>query len=98
MTDIQTPQHLQEFPLVLIKNMIALATSGFGLVLALAWNQLIQKIVADYIDPYFGKNGGVISLFLYAVVITLLAVLVITQLAAVQRKLEELTPKREPEC
>ena len=91
MPDIQTPKRITEFPLVLIKNMIALATSGFGLVVALAWNQLIQKLVADYIDPYFGKNGGIISLFLYAVIITLLAVLIITQLAAVQRKIEELS-------
>jgi uncharacterized membrane protein len=91
MADLQTPKHIHEFPVVLVKNMIALATSGFGLVVALAWNQLIQKIVADYIDPYFGKNGGVISLFLYAIVITLLAVLIITQLAALQKKLEEFT-------
>lgn len=85
---IQTPSNVSELPLALVKSMIGLATSGFGVVVALAWNQVIQKAVADYIDPYLGKNSGMISLFIYAMVMTALAVIVTMQLTQLQRGLE----------
>ena len=68
--------------------MVTLTTSGFGLVVALAWNQVVQKFVESYVDPYLGKNGGLISLFIYAVIITLLAVIVTMQLTNLQKKIE----------
>lgn len=92
---IESPSSIQELPLSIIKNMIVLSTSGFGLVVALAWNQLIQKLVDTYITPYFGKNGGLVSLFIYAFVVTLIAIVVIMQLTGVQRKLETLEKRRE---
>lgn len=59
-----------------LKQMLALSTSAFGLVAALAWNALIQELVSKYIEPLMGGASGVISLLIYAVVVTLLAVLV----------------------
>ncbi len=59
-----------------LKQMLTLSTSAFGLVAALAWNQVIQEVVNTYIKPYVSVGSGVISLVIYAVVITLLAVLV----------------------
>jgi uncharacterized membrane protein (DUF106 family) len=88
MSKIQTPAHFSELPIAVVKSMVGLATSGFGVVVALAWNQVIQKAVADYIDPYLGKNSGMISLFIYAAVMTILAVIVTMQLTQVQRGLE----------
>ncbi len=64
-------QALQE---KLIDEMLRLSTSGFGLVAALAWNDLIRKTVEQYIEPVVGKNSSIISLFIYAVVVTILAV------------------------
>ncbi len=93
MPDIKTPQNVNELPLALVKNMVSLATSGFGLVVALAWNQVIQNAVQKYIDPYLGKNGGMISLLIYALVMTVLAVIVTMQLAGLERKLEMLNEK-----
>lgn len=87
MPDIQPPKTLNEFPVSLVKNMIALATSGFGVVVALSWNEFIRGMVEHYIDPYLGRSGGLASLLIYAVVVTLLAVLVTMQLTSVQRKL-----------
>jgi len=87
-SEIKSPQKIRDLPLSIIQNMIVLSTSGFGLVVALAWNQLIQKLVDTYIATYFGKNGGLISLFIYAVVVTLIAILVIMQLSELQRKIE----------
>lgn len=57
-------------------QMLALATSGFGLVAALAWNELIKEIVAEYIKPIVGESSGVISLLIYAVFVTALAVFI----------------------
>ena len=88
MPPIETPNQFQEFPLALIKNMIMLATSGFGVVVALAWNEAIKATVATYIDPYLGASSGVISLFIYAVVVTM-------QLAAVEKRLSLLQKKED---
>ncbi|MGD9129395.1 MAG: DUF5654 family protein [Candidatus Woesebacteria bacterium] len=90
MAKIQTPKDIQDMPLSLVKNMITLATSGFGLVVALAWNEFIKTAVAEFIDPILGKSGGLISLFIYAVIMTFLAVVVTMQLASLQKKFEEI--------
>lgn len=89
MSKINAPKTIQEMPLVIIKNMVALATSGFGVVVALAWNEAIKTSVQTYIAPILGKNSGVISLFIYAIIVTLLAVVVTMQLAKIQKTLEE---------
>jgi uncharacterized membrane protein len=59
-----------------LKQMLTLATSGFGLVAALAWNELIKELVSQYIKPFVGGFSGIISLLVYAVFITILAVVV----------------------
>ncbi len=93
MPDIQPPEHIHEFPLAVVKNMLALAASGFGLVVALAWNAFIQKLVSDYIAPYLGKNSGILSMFIYAVVVTVLAVFATMHLTNLQRRLENFKKK-----
>jgi len=54
-----------------------LATAGLGLVAALAWNDAI-KSVFQYFAP--GPGGNVLALFGYAVVITVIVVLITVQL------------------
>ena len=93
MSNIKSPESLKEFPLAIVKNMVALSTSGFGVVVALAWNEVIQKAVVEYIDPYLGKNSGMVSLLIYAVMMTLLAVIVTMQLSGLERKLEVLNER-----
>ena len=90
MTKIETPDNPKDLPVAIIKNMISLATSGFGLVVALAWNEVIKKTVEEYIDPWLGKSGGIISMLIYAIVITLLAVIVTMQLSRLQKKMEKI--------
>jgi TRAP-type C4-dicarboxylate transport system permease small subunit len=65
----------------IIKQMITLATSGFGLVAALAWNNVIQEFVKVYVSRWLPQGGGLASLLLYAVIITILAVFVTYQLS-----------------
>lgn len=73
----------------LAKQMLTLATSGFGLVAALAWNSLIQEFVNSYVKKLLPNGSGIISLLIYAVVVTLLAVLVTYQLSRISERLSE---------
>ncbi len=65
----------------LIEQFITLSTSGFGLVAALAWNEAVQEFVKEYIQRFYPDQAGVISKFIYAVIITLFAVMVTYQLS-----------------
>lgn len=73
----------------LVRQMVILSTTGFGLVAALAWNSLIQEFVNKYIEIFFPKGSGIISLLIYAVVITALAVFVTFQLSKLLERLEK---------
>ena len=73
----------------LIKQMLTLATSGFGLVAALAWNSLIQELVNSYVKKFLPANSGIISLFLYALVVTILAVFITYQLSKILDKVSD---------
>ena len=64
-----------------ISETLKLATGAFGLVAALAWNQVIQEVVNVYVKPFFGEGSGLISLLIYAVIITLLVVFVSYQVS-----------------
>ena len=73
----------------LIKQMLTLATSGFGLVAALAWNSLIQEFVNSYIKKFLPAGSGILSLFIYAVIVTTLAVFVTYQLSKLSEKINQ---------
>jgi hypothetical protein len=69
--------------------MLTLATSGFGLVAALAWNSLIQEFVNSYVKKWLPNESGIISLLIYALAVTALAVFVTYQLSKLSEKLQE---------
>lgn len=71
----------------IISQMLTLTTSGFGLVSALAWNEVIKETIQTYIRPYFPESSGLISLSIYAIAVTALAVTVTYQLAKINEKL-----------
>lgn len=48
-----TKESQNKLHIEIVSQMLTLATAGFGLVAALAWNSLIQAFVDDYI-----KNGS----------------------------------------
>lgn len=80
-------KELKRFPLVVVTQMLTLATSGFGLVAALAWNSFIQELVNNYIKKFL-PNSGLYSLFIYALIVTALAVIVTYQLSVIKETLE----------
>lgn len=73
----------------LVKQMLTLATSGFGLVAALAWNSLIQEFVNSYVKKLLPSGSGILSLLIYALIITALAVFVTYQLSKLSEKLQK---------
>lgn len=70
----------------LFEQLVTLSTSGFGLVAALAWNEAVQQFVKDYIQPFYPAGAGVISKFIYALIITFFAVFVTYQLSRLASK------------
>lgn len=68
----QARAHARALRKEVVDKMAALATAAFGLVAALAWNSAIQAIFKHY----FGDAGNIPGLLTYALVVTLVAVLV----------------------
>jgi hypothetical protein len=65
-----------------LDKIAALITAAFGLVAALAWNGAIRAIF----DAVFGSADNITAMLIYAVVITIIAVLVTIWIArAVKR-------------
>jgi len=60
-----------------LQTMISLASAAFGVVAALAWNSAITALVRQI----FGTGAQIISLFIYAILITIIAVIVMVNLA-----------------
>lgn len=82
-------QQRKRLHLLILKQMLTLAASGFGLVAALAWNNVIQEFVATEIKPYLPRGSGLISLTIYSVIITVFAVTVTYQLTKLIDRLEK---------
>lgn len=77
-------QEERKFHRELISQMLTLATTGFGLVAALAWNQTIQTLVSEFIEPMI-PGSGIFSSLIYAVLITILAVFITYQLSRLRQ-------------
>ncbi len=76
----ETKEEKKSLPTELIKQLITLSTSGFGVVAALAWNSLIQEFVNSYVKRFLPDGSGMLSLLIYAITVTILAVTVTYQL------------------
>ncbi len=72
----------------IVVQIINLVSTSFGLVAALAWNEAIKEYVSVFVKPYFAKGSGVISLFVYAIFITTVAVLITIQTARILERLD----------
>lgn len=77
----------KKFHVEVARQMLTLATSGFGLVAALAWNNVIQEFVKTYVQKFLpGKDTGILSLLIYAVVVTFLAVFITYYLSKILKR------------
>lgn len=65
-----------------VKTFITMITTAFGFVAALAWNETIKNMVDRFISP----GSTTISLLIYALSVTILAVLVTYWLGLIEEK------------
>lgn len=63
----------KETKLQFVTTFSALITAAFGLVAALAWNEAIKTAVGNV----FGSDGSVWGLLVYAILVTILAVIMV---------------------
>jgi len=66
----------REFNAQFIETLATLLTTAFGLVAAFAWNELVKTAISKYIAP----GQTILSQFIYAALVTLLAVVISFQL------------------
>jgi hypothetical protein len=71
--------------LVYLTTMISLASAAFGVIAALAWNSAITELF----KTYFPAGIGIVSLFVYAIVVTIIAVIVMVNLGNAVKRVEE---------
>ena len=70
--------------LEILKQISALASAGLGLVAALAWNEAIQNLFITL----FGKQSNLIAMFAYAILITIIVVIISMQLGKITEKIK----------
>ena len=73
-------------PKKILVESLSMMTSAFALVAALAWNEAIKNVI-ERLVPKEGNN--ILSLFIYAAVVTILVVIVTSRLAKLKAQLEE---------
>jgi hypothetical protein len=72
-------------------TMIGLATIAFGLIAAGAWNKFISDLIAIFLKP----GSGVFAELIYAVIVTVIAILVVQNLAKLAERTER-SQERKP--
>ena len=68
-----------------IEKLASLLTAAFGLIAALAWNSAIQELF----DRYFTGGDTIVALFVYAVVVTMIAVFAAIYIGKTAEKAKE---------
>ncbi len=76
-------QKTSRFSREVIATMISLASAAFGVVAALAWNSAITRLFTEY----FGTTAEISALFIYALVVTVIGVVVIVLLGRVAARI-----------
>ncbi len=77
-------QKTSRFSREVVATMISLATAAFGFVAALAWNEAITRLFTEIFKKKATEIG---ALFTYAVVVTLIGVVVIVLLGRLATRL-----------
>ena len=68
-----------------LATMISLAAAAFGVIAALAWNAAITELFKLILPP----ASGVVGLFVYAILVTVIAVFVMANLARAAERIGE---------
>jgi hypothetical protein len=68
----KTKQTLKETNRQIISQGLGMISSALILVAALAWNEAIKELITTYLK----NDSGLISRFLYAIIVTVIAVII----------------------
>ncbi|MBQ2613194.1 MAG: hypothetical protein IJG19_04885 [Methanobrevibacter sp.] len=68
---------------LIMETILGLITTAFAFVAGLAWNNAIQALIEQFV----GKGNALTSLFSYAIIVTIIAVIVTVLLARFAAKL-----------
>lgn len=68
---------------LVMETILGLITTAFAFVAGLAWNNAIQKLIEEFV----GTGNALSSLFTYAIIVTIIAVLVTVILARFAAKM-----------
>lgn len=72
-----------EISKMIMETMLTLITTAFAFVAGLAWNEAIQKLI----EEFYTAGGAVTGLLIYAVIVTIVAVVVTVLLARIAGKI-----------
>jgi len=78
----------------ILDKIAALVTAAFGLVAALAWNDLIKKAFAEI----FGTADAIIPMIIYAVIVTIIAVILTIIVARAASKAKSIVVQEIFKC
>lgn len=68
---------------LIMETILGLITTAFAFVAGLAWNDAIQKLIEQFV----GTGSALTSLFTYAIIVTIIAVVVTVILARFAAKM-----------
>ncbi len=68
---------------MIMETMVTLIITAFAYVAGLAWNEAIQKLI----EEFYTAGGAVTGLLIYAVIVTIVAVVVTVLLARIAGKM-----------
>lgn len=68
---------------MIMETMLTLITAAFAFVAGLAWNEAIQKLI----EEFYTAGGAATGLLIYAVIVTIVAVVVTVLLARIAGKM-----------
>ena len=84
----------QSVKIDIIEKMAALITAAFGLVAALAWNDLIKTIFTEI----FGTTVAIGAMVIYAIIVTIIAVILTITVARAAAKAKSVIHQENFKC
>ena len=87
----KTNKQKNEFKIQILETFAALITAAFGLIAALAWNEAIKGLI----NKFFVSGDGLLATFVYAIVVTIIAVMFAILIANSIKKAKDKIPTEE---
>jgi len=80
-------KEIEEFQQTFLNELTKLITSSFGLMAALSWRDVVREFIDNYIRSFLGNASGFVSELIFALAITILAVVVTWRMVKLKDRL-----------